>query len=199
MSEIVYILINEAMPGYVKIGMTNSSVEERMSQLDRTNLPLPFECYYACEVENAHEEERWLHSIFSDRRVRDGREFFKIDPERVVVAIQRIQKKDITPKDFISVTKEEENEIEEVKSIRARFDFKHYGIPLNEIITFTRDNSIQAKVLENNKIEINNEVTSLSASAQKFLGYKKGVAGTLYWMYEGETLDERRRRLETEE
>ena len=53
MSEIVYILTNEAMPGYVKIGMTNNSLLERMKQLDRTNIPLPFECYYACEVENA--------------------------------------------------------------------------------------------------------------------------------------------------
>lgn len=199
MNEIIYILINEAMPGYVKIGMTNNSVEERMSQLDRTNIPLPFECYYACEVENAHEEEKWLHSIFSDRRVRDGREFFKIDPERVVAAVRRIQKKDVTPKDFVNVTKEEETELEEVKSIRARFDFARYGIPVNAIITFARDDSIQAKVLENNKIEIDNEPTSLSASAQKLLGYKKGVAGTLYWMYEGETLDERRKRLESEE
>jgi len=199
MSEIIYILINEAMPGYVKIGMTNNSVEERMSQLDRTNIPLPFECYYACEVENAHEEEKWLHSIFSDRRVRDGREFFKVDPERVVAAVRRIQRKDITPKDFVDVTKEEESELEEVKNIRARFDFARYEIPVNAIITFARDDSIQAKVLENNKIEIDNEPTSLSASAQKLLSYKKGVAGTLYWMYEGETLDERRKRLESEE
>ncbi|MDP3726138.1 MAG: GIY-YIG nuclease family protein [bacterium] len=199
MNEIIYILINESMPGYVKIGKTNNSVKERMSQLDRTNIPLPFECYYACEVENAHEEEKWLHSIFSDRRVRDGREFFKIDPERVVAAIRRIQKRDVTPKDFLDVTKEEQGELEEAKSIRARFDFARYGISTNAMIMYVRDNSIQAKVLENNKIEIDNEITSLSASAQKLLGYKKGVAGTLYWMYEGETLDERRRRIESGE
>ena len=115
MSEIIYVLINEAMPGYVKIGMTNNSVLERLKQLDRTNIPMPFECYYACEVGNAHKEERWLHSIFSDRRVRDEREFFKIDPERVVAAVRRIQKKDVTPKDFVNVTKEEESELEGAK------------------------------------------------------------------------------------
>ena len=86
MTEIVYILTNEAMPGYVKIGMTNNSLLERMRQLDRTNIPLPFECYYACEVENARQEEAWLHSIFSDRRVRDEREFFKIDPALIAIA-----------------------------------------------------------------------------------------------------------------
>ncbi len=198
MSEIIYILTNEAMPGYVKIGMTNNSVLERLRQLDRTNIPMPFECYYACEVENAREEEKWLHSIFSDRRVRDEREFFKIDPERVVTAIRRIQKKDVTPKEFINVTKEEQNELEEVKKIRAKFDFSDYKIPVGSIIVFSRDNSIKAKVLENNKIEFEGKVTSLSESAQKILGYEYGVAGTLYWMYEDETLDERRQRLDSE-
>ena len=199
MKEIIYILINEAMPGYVKIGMTNNSVLERLKQLDRTNIPFPFECYYACEVENARGEEQWLHSIFSDRRVRDEREFFKIDPERVVAAVRRIQKQDITPKEFLNITKEEQNELEEVKEIRARFDFSKYKIPVGSIIVYSRDNSIKAKVLERNKIEFEGKITSLSESARELLGYKRSVAGTLYWMYEDETLDERRKRLENEE
>lgn len=198
MSEIIYILTNEAMPDYVKIGMTNGSIEERMKQLDRTNMPLPFECYYACEVGNAREEEKWLQSVFSDRRIRDNREFYKVDPERVVVAIRRMQKMDITPKNFINTTKEEEGELEEVKSKRARFDFAHFGIPINSTIVYSRDASIQAKVLKNNQIELNGKSTSLSASAQELLGYKMGVAGPRYWKYEDETLDERRKRLEGE-
>jgi PAS domain-containing protein len=199
MTEIVYILTNEAMPGYVKIGMTNNSLLERMRQLDRTNIPLPFECYYACEVENALEEEKWLHSIFSDRRVRDEREFFKIDPERVVAAVRRIQKKDITPKEFLNVTKEEQSELEEVKEKRAKFDFIKYKIPIGSMIMYSRDNSVKAKVLEKNRIELNGKITSLSESARELLGYKQSVAGTLYWMYEDETLDERRKRFDNDE
>jgi PAS domain-containing protein len=199
MTEIVYILTNEAMPGYVKIGMTNNSVLERLKQLDRTNIPLPFECYYACEVENARTEETWLHSIFSDRRVRDEREFFKIDPERVVAAVRRIQKKDITPKEFLNVTKEEQDELEEVKEKRARLDFERYKIPVGSMIAYSRDNSIKAKVLDKNRIELNGKITSLSESARELLGYKQNVAGTLYWMYEDETLDERRKRFDNDE
>ena len=37
------------------------------------------------------------------------------------------------------------------------------------------------------------------SSRLKILGYDYGVAGTDYWMYEGETLDERRKRLATQE
>lgn len=48
-------------------------------------------------------------------------------------------------------------------------------------------------------INFNGEVTSLSTSAQKILGYDYGVAGTDYWIYEGESLDARRRRFEEKE
>jgi len=45
---IVYVLINPAMPGLIKIGRTNQEdVKYRMSQLYTTGVPLPFECVYA--------------------------------------------------------------------------------------------------------------------------------------------------------
>jgi hypothetical protein len=49
MNQIVYILKNESMPEYIKIGFTHGSVVERLKQLDRTGTPLPFEVYYAVE------------------------------------------------------------------------------------------------------------------------------------------------------
>jgi hypothetical protein len=52
MSEIVYILTNEAMEGIVKIGRTTTSVEQRIRELDNTSMPLPFQCFYAGEVVN---------------------------------------------------------------------------------------------------------------------------------------------------
>jgi hypothetical protein len=36
---IIYILINEAMPGYTKVGKTSASIEQRMKQLDTTGVP----------------------------------------------------------------------------------------------------------------------------------------------------------------
>ena len=56
------------MPEYVKIGFTHGDVQDRLRQLDRTGVPLPFEVYYAATVEDAEKEEKWLHSIFADRR-----------------------------------------------------------------------------------------------------------------------------------
>lgn len=69
-------------------------------------------------------------------------------------------------------------------------------------IYFSRDENKKAKVIDLHSaksIEYNGEITSLSTSAQEILGVAYGVAGTDYWMYDGETLDERRRRIENEE
>ena len=54
----IYILTNDAMPDYIKIGFTAADdVEVRMKQLDTTGLPLPFRLYACIEVENAQQLE----------------------------------------------------------------------------------------------------------------------------------------------
>ena len=40
------------MPDTIKIGITDN-LERRMKELDNTSTPLPFECYYAVEVQDA--------------------------------------------------------------------------------------------------------------------------------------------------
>lgn len=75
-------------------------------------------------------------------------------------------------------------------------------IPLGAELHFSRDDSITARVIGrtgSESIEYKGKATSLSLSAQEILGYRYGVAGTEYWSYEGETLDERRRRMEESE
>ena len=50
---IVYILTNEAMPGYVKIGRTDGDLASRVRQPDSTGVPLPFEVFYAARVRDS--------------------------------------------------------------------------------------------------------------------------------------------------
>ena len=68
MNKIIYILVNAAMPNYVKIGKTNN-LERRLRSLYSTPVPLPFECFYACTVENAEKTEKWLFDIFDNKQV----------------------------------------------------------------------------------------------------------------------------------
>lgn len=195
-NQIVYILTNESMPDFVKIGFTHGVVEERLRQLDRTGIPLPFEVYYAAIVVDAEKEERWLHSIFADRRVRDNREFFKINPELATLALKRVEINEV--KTEAKLTKEQAKEVEEVKTKRSRFRFAHYDIPIGSELSFTRDPQIKAVVVENDKIKIGDKTSSMSDFAKDLLGYKLRPQGTRYFMFEGEILDDRRKRMEEE-
>lgn len=203
MNEIVYILTNEAMSGYVKIGRTSTSLEQRIRELNAsTSVPLPFTAFYACTVKDSQFVEHQLHDAFDDSRVNPRREFFRIAPERVVAALKLAQLEDITPKrDFVE-TPEDQEALNSARTIRGRFNFGIANIPVGAELSFSRDENIKANVVDTHStdsIEVNGEITSLSRSAQKILGYDYGVAGTDYWMYEGETLDERRRRVESGE
>ena len=84
----VYILTNEAMPGIIKIGWTDNSIEQRMKELDKTATPLPFTCYYAKRVKDPTFVETKMHQAFDEFRIRDNREFFRMSPEQAKAALE---------------------------------------------------------------------------------------------------------------
>ena len=204
MSEgVIYILINEAMPGYTKVGKTTTSVEQRMLELDTTGIPLPFECYYAARVSDVNFAEKTLHDAFDDRRVRQRREYFKIDPERVRSALLLGAIKDVTPRDDVVENADDQAALNKARTVRGAFNFEMVDVPPGTVLTFTKDESIPCTVVDNKKVEFEGETTSLSAAALTVIhrmGYTwKALAGPDYWEVDGETLSERRRRMEEEE
>jgi len=101
MPRIIYVLTNEAMPGLVKIGLTSDSVESRIANLSAsTGVPLPFECHFAAEIPegvNLEKIEKTLHQLFAEHRINPRREFFKVEPEKVVLALSIGSFKEVTP------------------------------------------------------------------------------------------------------
>lgn len=199
---IVYVLTNEAMPGLVKIGMTSDSVEDRITQLSSTTgVPLRFECYYAGEVADVVKVEKILHQLFAEDRVNPKREFFRLEPERVVLALSLANPVEVTP-GMVTTDAEEDAALAKAKSRRPRLKLKALGILPGAILHFSRDEDITAMVLEGNTIEFEGEQMSLSGAAVKILlrmGYMStSASGSDYWMFDGELLDERRRRMEAE-
>ena len=106
---IVYVLINPAFEWYVKIGKTTDLVQ-RLKSLDNTSVPLAFRCVHAVEVDDMDNVERLCHAVFADHRTRKTREFFEVDPQRVIAALKLANGKDVTPKDDIA---------EDAESIKA--------------------------------------------------------------------------------
>ena len=135
MSSIVYCLTNPAMPGYVKIGITEDLIQ-RLKQLDNTSIPLPFECVYAVEVEDASIIERLLHDTFADLRTRQKREFFEISADRVISAMQLTGGTDVTPMDDTVEDEESQIALNKARKIRSKFNFEMVGLNPGEILVF---------------------------------------------------------------
>lgn len=199
MPNIIYVLTNEAMPGLVKIGFTEF-LEDRIKSLSaHSGVPLPFECYYAAEVDDMTRVERLLHQLFSEHRVNPKREFFRLDAQKVVIALSLGNFKEVTPGDVVA-DQEEQAALEKVKERRGRINLEAIGILPGAVLTFSRDPSRTAIVVPGNRVEMDGETLALSRAAIKRLNHMglptTHASGSQYWMFEDETLDQRRWRIE---
>jgi hypothetical protein len=70
----IYLLLNEAFDGLLKVGITRRNVSQRVSELTTTGVPSPFICFYSAIVQNPEELEHRILSIFN--RHTKNREFF---------------------------------------------------------------------------------------------------------------------------
>ena len=190
------------MPDIIKIGFTEKSLEKRLSSLYNSSVPVPFECYFASEVDDARDIESLLHQAFGDLRVNNSREFFRVSPENVRILLERfgteieVGNLDIPNEDKNALNKA----ISEARSIREAFNFKMVSIEPGSELVFLRDENEIAVVLDHKKITHRNSETSLSAAALLLLNEmgsaRTTVAGPRFWKYEGEILSDLRNRME---
>lgn len=200
MAEIVYVLTNEAMPGLIKIGRTTGELAVRIRGLYQTGVPLPFELFFACEVQDSHFVESQLHDAFGDHRVSKGREFFRLAPERARAALSLAKIREIRLGDEIFENTEVKAEVEAAKR-RAKFRLSMIGIkPGTELRLFKDPEIICTTVDETNQVNFRGDITSLSDAAlqaHKSMGYDwSSVSGPWEWTYQGKRLDEIRREIE---
>ena len=81
--DIVYILTNTEMPDLIKIGVTKDLDQRLKSLSGHSGVPVPFECFYACEVSDGRNVEEKIYFAFGDHPTNPRREFFRVNPERV--------------------------------------------------------------------------------------------------------------------
>ena len=187
---IVYVITNPVLEGYVKIGMT-VNLARRMGTL-RSGVPFPFNCEYAAVVADKREVEKALHTAFGDYRI--GREFFYgLEPFRAKAVLKLLKIEDVTPRSSGETLSEKV--VSEVRLRNAKFKFAMARIPKGATLQWEDDPDIQCKVLDESHIEYAGKRTSLSRAACEIKGWSH-ANGTMYWTYEGETLQVRRERFE---
>ena len=104
-----------------KIGVTQD-LHNRLSSLYSTSVPFPFQCIFACEIENSERVEKDLHSALTDYRVNSKREFFNINPEIIIPLFKHfVGFNEITLKVGEDILKIDDS-IEEVTEVPDNYD-----------------------------------------------------------------------------
>lgn len=189
--QVVYVLTNPAMPGFVKIGKTSiEDVNQRLAQLYTTGVPFPFELAYACKVANADEVERALHRAFAPNRANPKREFFNIEPDQAIAILKLLHVEDATAEIAMAQTGIPAVEVEAGKQYEARrpnFNFRQMGIPIGSTLHFTESDAT-VTVCGERKVRLGDEELSLTAATRQLLGIDYSVAPGPYWTHDGKLL-----------
>lgn len=174
----VYVLSNPSMPGIVKIGVTQDSVEKRCKTISKaTGVPMPFEVEYECTVDDCYKVEKALQAAFAPDRVNDNREFFKVTATQVIAILQLVQ--------TVNTTEEATADQPETKR-NPRFKFTEMNTPVGATLVFVQNEDIKATVTANNDVLYNGKEQSLSALTRELIGYI--VRPLQYWTYDGRNL-----------
>lgn len=75
----IYFLTNPSMPGLIKIGYSEQSVESRINQLSTTGVPTKFRLMAQFLVVDCIETESVIHKSLERKRINAQREFFACD------------------------------------------------------------------------------------------------------------------------
>ncbi|MDX2265975.1 MAG: GIY-YIG nuclease family protein [Hyphomicrobiales bacterium] len=199
---VVYILTNACMPGLVKIGCTERTIEERMRELSASAaVTVPFECFLAVEVANPFEIEQAIHYAFGDRRRNPKREFFELSPDRPAAILKMFETRngsgrDVTPAGDVVDSFEEQQALDQERARRSGFRFSTAGVQPGATLVSVFDPARTCTVLDDRWVDFEGRRTSLSDSALQIAhqtGRKwKAVQGPQFWTYNGKTLTELR-------
>ena len=180
---VVYVLIHSAMPGLVKIGTTEQAVEDRIRSLSRaTGVPGKFQCAGAWTFTNARAVEKALHDAFADHR--GEKEFFELEPERVIAILKQFGRKNVTPG---AKKRKVKASFHTQGKRRSIFTFKSINIAPGATLVSRWDPAVTCRVVDDRKVEFEGETMSLTAAARK-VNERRGknwpsVGGPGQWMY----------------
>ena len=195
-SGIVYLLINEAMPGLVKIGKTTrNDPQVRIDELYNTSVPVPFECALAVRVDNPSTVENALHKAFEPNRINPNREFFQIEPEHpsaILKLLISLGSEEVIPtvnEENSSIPEIERKTSEKLRSRRPSLNFKEMGIRVGSVLYSVSGNET-ATVLSERTVNFRDQEMFLSKATQMAREISYHVSPCPHWKFDGRNLSE---------
>jgi hypothetical protein len=133
--------------------------------------------------------------VFGEKRVRNSREFFTIDPDLAKAIIDLVAESPVNISDAEqAIGVEERREIETLRERREVRTFTSMNVPIDATLTFAKDPNITCTVIKPRKVLFRDEEMSPSAAALMVIhemGYDwPKISGMDYWRYDGVRLSE---------
>lgn len=93
-TEYLYILSRREEKEVLKIGMTTRNVKKRVDEINSaTGVLYPYAARKVYKVKDCHKVEKDIHTLLSDYRIRQDREFFRIEYDKACKVIEDYLKK----------------------------------------------------------------------------------------------------------
>jgi hypothetical protein len=126
----------------------------------------------------------------------------EIDEQQIISALMISGGREVTPGKDIVADQESQDALNKATERRARFKFSMVGLTTGDVITYIKMPGINATICSDTKILFEGEEVSVSHATMALLERQgvhwKSVRGQQYWEDDGETLSQRRRRMEAE-
>jgi len=193
---IAYILMNEAMPGFVKVEYTQKDdLADEVRRLNRNSMPMPYQVYFAAKVPDCDRLKKTLNFLFGKNRKGRNRDFFEISPDMLKATIELVAGTIIELNDEDQgIEASERKEINKSQMIREVQSVKTLNIPRGALLNFINEDSITCTFVGEGRVKFESEVVSLSDAAlmavQK-MGYDwSTIYGFDFWTYRGTRLSD---------
>ncbi len=190
---IIYIMTT-VTPHLIKIGITEEKqYPERMRFLESNGYRQinGLRKYFAIKVPDYKQKERLLQEIFCTQRLGDT-ELFSLSPELVRRLLTAFEGQIIYPE--IKDKEKEFAELAKTDEQNKLFSFTKKGLKNGDIITFVKDKSKTAKIINEREVEYNGDIWKLSPLARKLFEERGEVSksgayqGAAYFEYNGKKL-----------
>jgi hypothetical protein len=191
---IIYVMTT-SVKGIIKIGKTElKNFENRMRHLESNGYfnVSGLHRFFAIEVNDYDKKEKLLHELFSKQKIGES-ELFAIDRNLIKQLLLSFDGIVIYPKD-VNQEKEFEKVTNNKRTQSERFSFYKKGIKNGEIIVFSEDKKIKAKVVGDREVEYNGKNWKLSPLTREIFTIKGKVnksgsyQGPKFWEYNGKIL-----------
>ena len=200
-------MTNPSFENYIEIGYA-TNIEKRLEELNRSEcIPFAFRVYATYEVETTLSDKKvhgiidqlnpHLRSIETFNGKKRVREFYAMSPEDAYALLQAMAEihscedklKLVEPS---ASAKKDEAVAEEIqKTVRGEFfSFEKCHIPKGATLKYIKDHTITCTVVDDRKIEYNGEVMYMTTLVKMLTGKKTGIAGPIFFTYNGKNLQE---------